>query len=255
LFLVVHSLFIRKIYLVCLWNYTNTKTNIIMAVELNLDALKDMKKAEFVKAFKNKAAWKKASAVILLSDYKLDGKKATVAIPFRKVSEMKAEMKRLKKEKLHLMKKSGGGTFSIEKGPNGVIAKIELLMGGLAPQALEGKITELFAILKIGVHTTQSEAAAAEAAATPAEADPNENLLADGFADVAADADDDNDDMVSSAEEVELEQEAEAEEPIEKKRELKPEKKAKMVENMKKMKENLDKIIKNVSDLKANPNE
>jgi hypothetical protein len=37
-----------------------------MAEELSLDSIKDMKKAEFIKAFKNKAAWKKAKAVIFL---------------------------------------------------------------------------------------------------------------------------------------------------------------------------------------------
>jgi len=86
-----------------------------MATELSLDTLKEMKKADFIKAFKNKVAWKKATAVILLTDYKLDGKKTSIAIPFKKLADMKAEMKRLKKEKLHFMKKSGGGTFSIEK--------------------------------------------------------------------------------------------------------------------------------------------
>ena len=43
-----------------------------MAEELSLDGIKDMKKAEYIKAFKNKAAWKKAKAVILLVDYKLE---------------------------------------------------------------------------------------------------------------------------------------------------------------------------------------
>lgn len=149
--------------------------------ELTLDGLKEMKKAEFVKAFKNKAAWKKANAVILLVDYKLDGKKATVAIPYRKEAEMKIEMKRLKKEKLHLMKKSGGATFSIERSAEGVSAKIELVNGGLSLQALEGKVTDLFSILKIKVQTSQSAEAAAEAAAQPAETDPNESLPDDDF--------------------------------------------------------------------------
>ena len=85
-----------------------------MAEELSIDSLKEMKKADFVKAFKNKAAWKKAKAVIVMVDYKLDGKKTTVAIPFKKEAEMKAEMKRLKKEKLHPMKKSGGGLVTVE---------------------------------------------------------------------------------------------------------------------------------------------
>jgi hypothetical protein len=72
-----------------------------MAEELQLDSLKEIKKADYVKAFKNKAVWKKAKAVIFLVDYKLEGKKTTIAIPFKKEAEMKSEMKRLKKEKLH----------------------------------------------------------------------------------------------------------------------------------------------------------
>ncbi len=48
-------------------------------------------------------------------DYKLDGKKVTVAIPFKKVTEMKKVLKRIKKEKLHIYKKTGGGTFELTK--------------------------------------------------------------------------------------------------------------------------------------------
>ena len=59
-----------------------------MAEELHLDSLKEIKKADYVKAFKNKAIWKKAKAVIIFVDYKLEGKKAVVAIPFKKETEM-----------------------------------------------------------------------------------------------------------------------------------------------------------------------
>ena len=120
-----------------------------MAEELSLDSLKDMKKAEYIMAFKDKAAWRKAKAVIVLADYKLEGKKFTVAIPFKKENEMKAEMKRLKKEKLHLLKKSGGGLISMENdGPEGLKAKIELTLGGLKPEMLQLKAEELFDRIK-----------------------------------------------------------------------------------------------------------
>jgi hypothetical protein len=46
-----------------------------MAEELSLDVLPEMKRADYIKAFKNKASWKKAKAVIFLVDYKLEGKK------------------------------------------------------------------------------------------------------------------------------------------------------------------------------------
>jgi len=116
-----------------------------MAEELQLDSLKEIKKADYVKAFKNKAVWKKAKAVIFLVDYKLEGKKTTIAIPFKKEAEMKSEMKRLKKEKLHLMKKSGGGLISFEnEGEDGMKAKVELLFGGLKPELLQAKGNDLF---------------------------------------------------------------------------------------------------------------
>jgi hypothetical protein len=41
-----------------------------MAEELNLDGLKEMKKADYIKAFKNKAVWKKLQKHhLLLSRY------------------------------------------------------------------------------------------------------------------------------------------------------------------------------------------
>jgi hypothetical protein len=81
-----------------------------MALELSLDSIKDMKKAEYIKAFKNKAAWKKAKAAIFLVDYKLEGKKAVIAIPFKKENEMKLEMKRLKKNIWEVYLKLGKST-------------------------------------------------------------------------------------------------------------------------------------------------
>ena len=128
-----------------------------MAEELSLDSIKDMKKAEFIKAFKNKAAWKKAKAVIFLVDYKLEGKKAVIAIPFKKENEMKLEMKRLKKEKLHLLKKSGGGTIVIDKNADGDReATIELVIGGLKPELLQLKASPLFEKIKVNLLTTES---------------------------------------------------------------------------------------------------
>jgi hypothetical protein len=124
--------------------------------ELTLDGLKDMKKADFIKAFKNKAAWKKAKAVLILVDYKLEGKKTTVAIPFNKEAEMKAELRKVKYEKIHPMKKTGGGDVSFENdGPDGMKAKIELTRGGLKPEMLQTKGEELFgrinAVLEVKV--------------------------------------------------------------------------------------------------------
>jgi hypothetical protein len=145
-----------------------------MAAELTLDSVKDMKKAEFIKAFKNKAIWKKAKAVIVMVDYKLDGKKSVLAIPFKKETEMKAEMKRLKKEKLHLLKKTGGGVINFEKTADGMKAKIEIKIGGLAPEILLAKGQELFGRIKVTLEALQSAEAAADAAASAGEEEEEE---------------------------------------------------------------------------------
>ena len=159
-----------------------------MALELTLDAIKDMKKADFVKGFKKKAVWKKAKAVIILVDYKLDGKKNVIAIPFKKETEMKQEMKRLKKEKLHLLKKSGGGSIEFIKAADGSMeAKIEITLGGLAPEMLLMKGQPLFDKIKVKLQALQSAEAAAEAAEVAGEVDPNEDLPEDTLDDVSVD--------------------------------------------------------------------
>jgi len=159
-----------------------------MAEELSLDSIKDMKKADYIKAFKNKAAWKKAKAVILLVDYKLEGKKAVIAIPFKKENEMKLEMKRLKKDKLHLLKKSGGGTVSIAKAADGVAElNVELNIGGLKPELLLLKACPLFEKIKLRIKAVITGEALADAAAAESEVDVNENLPEDNLDDVPVD--------------------------------------------------------------------
>ena len=168
--------------------------------ELTLDGLKDMKKADYIKAFKNKAAWKKAKAVIILVDYKLEGKKAVIAIPFKKENEMKLEMKRLKKEKIHLLKKSGGGSIDIEVGADGEReAKIELGIGGLKPELLLLKASPLFEKIKLKIHATQNEEAKADAATSEGEVDVNENLPEDSLDDVTVeDSEEDEEKEIST---------------------------------------------------------
>jgi hypothetical protein len=124
-----------------------------MAEELSIDGLKDMKKAYFIKAFKDKAQWKKAKAVIVFVAFRLDGKKTTVAVPYKKESKMKTDMKRIKKDKIHLFKKSGGGRIDFDMENGELVAKIELTLGGLKPEKLQEEGTELFgrinSILKV----------------------------------------------------------------------------------------------------------
>ena len=145
-----------------------------MADELTLESIKDMNKAEYIKAFKNKSLWKKANAVIFLVDYKLDGKKTCIAIPFRKEAEMKMKIKEIKKDKFHLMKKTGGGIITVENdGPEGLKAKVELKLGGLAPEFLQLKGEELFDRIK----ATLEVKIAADAEMEPAEGGPDSDTL------------------------------------------------------------------------------
>jgi hypothetical protein len=134
-----------------------------MSIELTIESLKDMNKAEYIKAFKNKSLWKKARAVIFLLDYKLDGKKNVIAVPFLKEAEMKAKMKEIKKNKTHLMKKTGGGLINVENdGPEGLKAKVELKLGGLAAELLQNKAVELFERIKAKLEVAIAEDAEME---------------------------------------------------------------------------------------------
>jgi hypothetical protein len=134
-----------------------------MADELTLESLEGMGKADYVKAFKNKAVWKKAKAAIFLVDYKLDGKKTVIALPFKKESEMKAKMKEIKKTKKHVLKKTGGGLITVENdGPEGLKAKVELLLGGLNPFILQDKALELFARINATLEVKLAEGAELE---------------------------------------------------------------------------------------------
>ena len=155
-----------------------------MAEELSIDSLKEMSKADFIKAFKKKTAWKKAKAVIVMVDYKIDGKKTTVAVPFRKEAEMKAEMKRMKKEKTHPLKKSGGGMISFENdGEEGMKAKIELTLGGLKPELLQTKGEDLFGRINTILEVLVADNAELEDAGEAGEEEDEEELdldLGDG---------------------------------------------------------------------------
>jgi hypothetical protein len=197
-----------------------------MAEELKLDSLKEITKADYIKAFKNKAVWKKAKAVIFLVDYKLEGKKTTIAIPFKKEAEMKLEMKRLKKEKLHPMKKSGAGLISIEnEGEDGMKAKVEMLLGSLKPELLQVKGAPLFDKIKATLEVLIAAGAELEAPDPnePVEVeDPNEEEEGD-------DAPEDNNDNTIE------------EKPVAGKK-LSPEELAKIKNNMYKMKDALAKM-------------
>lgn len=134
-----------------------------MATELTLESLTGgMTAADFVKAFKDKSAWKKAKYVLILADFKLDGKKMTVALPFRKPNEAKDAFKKIKKEKIHLLKKVGIGSFELGTGENGPQANIELTLGGLSADIAQLKAEKLFGRLKLALHLATGTTVPAE---------------------------------------------------------------------------------------------
>ncbi|WBM73932.1 hypothetical protein [Saprospira grandis] len=137
-----------------------------MSVELNLDQLSELTPADYLKALKAKANWKKAKAVLVLADYKLGAKKISLMLPFKKEAEMQKAVKRVKQEKIHLMKKTGGGSFALEQTEEGLKAKIELKKGGLSPEIMQQKLAPVLAKAKMELELAVAAVAEAVEAAT-----------------------------------------------------------------------------------------
>jgi predicted nuclease with TOPRIM domain len=129
-----------------------------MAELLTYEGLKDMKLADYKKAFKNKAQWKKAKAVFFILDYKIEGKKVPVALPLKRPAELKQLFKTVKADK-HPTKKIGGGSLKAIKGPEGMEFQVDLSLGGLVHETLEQKAGKLFKqLLKVDLISSIKEA-------------------------------------------------------------------------------------------------
>lgn len=127
-------------------------------IELNLSTIGSMKKVEYEKLFQKTMTWKKAKSVIILADYKLAGKKSTVAIPYKKPVDMVKAFKELKKDKTHPLKKVAAGTFNLIKAADGSTqAEIELKKGGMSIEKLMEKVGPEF--MSIGILLQVSGAA------------------------------------------------------------------------------------------------
>jgi len=116
---------------------------------LSLELLPSLKKAEYEKLFKKMPLWKKASAVIFLQDYRLAGKKTTLAVPYRKLPEMVEAFKNLKKEGFHPIKKTAAASFSLAPSADGFLAKVDIKKGGMSSELIQNKMAEAFAKLNI----------------------------------------------------------------------------------------------------------
>lgn len=146
-----------------------------MAVkELTLEALSEMKKNDYKKLFKKLITWKKAKAVILLDDFKLDGKKSPIAIPFKKPAEMQKEYKRIRAEKFHKPNKMGSALFSAEKATDGsLIARITLKKSSLSPQQIMEKIAPAFGSIGFKLEVVGAESGSEQSEVQVETAEPS----------------------------------------------------------------------------------
>jgi len=132
-------------------------------LDLTLSVLPSLNKTDYIKLFKIKSNWKKAKGVLFLMDYRLDGKKMTIAIPFRKIPELKLAYKELKKDKIHPVKKTAAAYFSLEQdGIEGWMAEAEIIYGGAKPELLQDKAALLFERIRISLQLTLAEDAELE---------------------------------------------------------------------------------------------
>ncbi len=152
--------------------------------ELNLDSIGSMKKVEYQKLFQKTMTWKKAKAVIVLADFKLTGKKTTVAIPFKKPADMVKAFKELKKNKMHPLKKVAAGGFGLAAGgeDGNLAANIEIQKGGMSIEKLLEKAGPEFLGIGIAIQASGNP----EAVEDTDEEDESESSTADTLSDADA---------------------------------------------------------------------
>lgn len=135
------------------------------AEQLCVSSLKDFKKNDYKKAFLKTASWKKADGVLILVDYKMEGKKTMVAIPYKKRKEALDDYLLLKTQKLHSTRKVAVGIFTLDEAS--ATATIEIKKGGLEAGLLQEKAEAAFAAISIAIRVTGVSDDAAEALKEP----------------------------------------------------------------------------------------
>lgn len=135
-----------------------------MAASLSYEAIKEMKFADYKKAFKEKSQWRKAKALIILMDYKLGSRKSPIVLPLRRPNQLKPLLKQIKADK-HPTQKMAAGLLGMKKGENGPEMTFQKTHGGCALETIEGKVKPLVKqILKCGFVAEQGELAPEEEA-------------------------------------------------------------------------------------------
>lgn len=120
---------------------------------LSVSGIKNMKKAEIMAQFKaSKGVWKKESsckAVLFLLAFNknTDKKKITVAIPFKKEQDMRAEFADVKKSGLLPMKQVAGGTLRYDKEKEELV--VEITKGGANLDKLQTLAGTVFSAIKL----------------------------------------------------------------------------------------------------------
>lgn len=133
--------------------------------DLNVSTVKTFKKNDYKKIFLKSSNWKKAGAIVVLCDYKLEGKKCLVAIPYKKPQDALAEYVKLKEDKLHPTRRVSMGTFTMD--PSNSVATIEIKKGGMDAGLLQEKAEAAFSAIDIAIRVTGTSDDAAEALKEP----------------------------------------------------------------------------------------
>jgi hypothetical protein len=192
-----------------------------MAKEKNFDfeELQKLNLAKYLKAYCKPVQVNKAKACIILTDYKLSGKKMPfIFLPFKKLPEAAEVFKEIKADKTHILKKVGFAAVVVDKKAGEI--SFVMKKGGLDTATLKSKGESFFeSNFKLAIKTDQS---AAELVADKKDAVKEEKTTegTSGTADASATT---------------------AEKP---KKKLTPEKRAKINENMASIEGELDKIAK-----------
>ena len=105
----------------------------------DFNEFKDKKLKEYLKAYCKPVMLRKAQAGIVLVDYKMAGKKIPcVFIPIKKKPEAMNIFKQIKKDKEHLLKKTGLVAVQVSKGADGKEAiSLNIRKGGLGVETLQ----------------------------------------------------------------------------------------------------------------------
>ena len=122
----------------------------------------------YIKEYCKPAIVRKAKAGILMVDYKMAGKKIPcIFIPIKKKPEAMNLFKQIKKDKEHLIKKTGLAEVSVSAGEDGKEQiTINIRKGGLNPDLLKVKGVKLF---KSGVKMKLNVIGSSETDAQPQE--------------------------------------------------------------------------------------